>query len=105
MVQESGVTKKLSADKMLQCGKDIGVSKPLDFLACVLHLPFFHLFSCSTSPYKEFVKAEGLHILLRDSLNFLSQGLQYLAHRYSKTCYLCRLGTDEFSFSVSWSLN
>lgn len=36
--------------KCWQSGKDVGVSKPLDFLAGVPHLLFFYLFSCSAQP-------------------------------------------------------
>lgn len=58
------------------------VNISLDFLVGVFHLTFPHLFSCSTqtafSPYKYFVKAGGLCMLVRDSLTiFLSQGHEY----------------------------
>lgn len=87
-----------TANKMFQCGKDIGVAKPyfIDFLAVVSPsslFPSIFLFN-STSPYKEFVKQKTIHPTAEQSYLFLFKDL-----------LLCRLDTDEFSFSVSWSLN
>lgn len=97
---------------MFQHGEDICVCKRFfrvsGWCSPSSPSPFIFLFNStvfSASPYKYFVKAEGLCILLRDSLTiFLSQGLEYLAHRCLKTHYFAGLTQMSFPFSASWNL-